>query len=429
MLKIKTIESGGIGEELGLTSGDIIISLNQCSARDVLDYFYHMAGEEVTVRVKTSQGNLVEYSIEKDYDEDLGLEFEIKARRCRNKCVFCFIDQQPPKMRSTLYIKDDDYRLSFLHGNYITLTNLAQRDIERITREKISPLYISIHSTDPHVRAELSGGQVFDLKGTLIRLRDAGIEFHGQIVLCPGYNDGTNLANTLKDLSQLGSALLSLAVVPVGLTRYREKLTPLRPVDKVVGQEVIELTAEFQQRFLKEQGRRTVFAADEFFVKAELPAPPTEYYEDFSQLENGIGLIRQALNQAAEVAQGSTTASTPKRGLLLTGKAAVGTMSIVAQSWARVFPNLTLTVRSVENQFLGKQITVAGLLAGADILDFAETFNEDWDFLLVPGVAVRAGCFIDDYSTQQLSQKLDKPVYAPENILELAEKIRNEVLA
>ena len=233
MLKITEVNPGSIGADLGLVPGDIILSINQQPVRDILDYYFHLAGEELSVRIKTAEGELWDFEIEKEYEEDLGLEFQIRARQCVNECVFCFIDQQPPNLRSTLYIKDDDYRLSFLHGNYITLTNLKPQDFQRITGERISPLYISVHAADPEVRARMLGRpEPLDVIAAMKDLSNFGIHFHGQIVICPGYNDGTVFTESLEKLAGLGDSLLSLAVVPVGLTKHRQNLTPLKPVDK-----------------------------------------------------------------------------------------------------------------------------------------------------------------------------------------------------
>lgn len=429
MLKIKSVECDGIGADIGLVPGDIIISFNGQSARDVIDYYFNMAGEEVTLRVKTTGAELLDIDIEKDYDEDLGLEFDIRARQCGNKCVFCFIDQQPPGMRQTLYVKDDDYRLSFLHGNYITLTNLGNKDTQRIISEGISPLYISIHATDPVVRAQLLGrAGEFDVLARLRHLKEEGISLHGQIVLCPGYNDGNILAKTLEDLAGLDEHLLSLAVVPVGLTKHREGLAKLRPVDKTVARETISLIDKYQNKFLGKYQRRIVFAADEFYLAAQLPIPPADYYEDFAQLENGIGLIRRMLDQSEHLLGIEPTPVAKTSVLLLTGKAAFNTLEIVSARLMQAMVNLEIIVVAVENQFLGKNITVAGLLAGRDILDKAKNYSGNYDLLVVPGVSTRAGCFIDDLTTDLLSTELDKPVFAPEDLEELITILRNEVL-
>ncbi|MGI6364417.1 MAG: DUF512 domain-containing protein [Bacillota bacterium] len=427
MLIIKKVEAGGIGAELGLVAGDRILALNGHEARDILDYYFHVTGEEVSVRVETGSGQLLEYEIEKDYQEDLGLEFELRPRQCRNQCIFCFIDQQPPNLRQTLYVKDDDYRLSFLHGNYITLTNLSRRDVQRIVGERISPLYISIHASDPAVRSKLLGrDQGRDVMELLRLFAGAGITFHGQIVLCPGYNDGAVLEQTLADLAGLGEALLSLAVVPVGLTKHREYLPPLRPVTAGIARKTIELIDAYQEKFLRDLGRRAVYAADEFYVRAGLPVPDADYYEDFAQLENGIGLVRRTLTQAEKLREMDAQMTRPGRVLILTGVAAAPTMEIVAAELMRVFPKLKIRVQAVENQFLGPQITVAGLLTGADILEAAEAAGE-FDLFLVPEAAVRAGCFLDDCTVADLARALDKPVQATADVQDIVEILESEV--
>lgn len=428
MLIIKSVESGSIGAELGLEAGDRILALNDHEARDILDYYFHVTGEEVRVRVQTRSGQLLEYEIEKDYHEDLGLEFELRPRQCCNQCVFCFIDQQPPNLRKTLYVKDDDYRLSFLHGNYITLTNLSQRDIQRIIEERISPLYISVHASNPAVRSRLLGrDQGRDLMELLRLFAGAGISIHGQIVLCPGYNDGAVLAQTMSDLAGLGDALLSLAVVPVGLTKHRENLTPLTPVTAETARETIQLIDGYQEKFLRGLGRRVVYAADEFYVRAGLPVPAAEYYEDFAQLENGIGLIRQTLIQTEKLKEMDAQSTRPGRVLILTSVAAAPTLEIVAAQLIRVFPQLQIHVQAVENQFLGPQITVAGLLTGGDILEEAKAAG-DFDLFLVPEAAVRAGCFLDDRTLADLALALDKPVQAAADVQDIVEILGSEVL-
>ncbi|HOB34145.1 MAG: DUF512 domain-containing protein [Firmicutes bacterium] len=427
MLKIKSVVPGGIGAELGLVPGDIILSFNEKPARDILDYCFHATDEKLCIRVKKNR-EIIDYEIEKDYQDDLGLEFELRPRQCRNKCIFCFVDQMPPHLRRTLYIKDDDYRLSFLHGNYITLTNLDNRDIQRIIDERLSPLYISVHASNPRVRARLLGkNSSIDIMELLNRFARAKIAFHGQIVLCPGYNDGPVLQQTLTDLAELGDSVLSLAVVPVGLTRHRNHLTPLAPVTREIAREVIAVIAGYQQKFLKELGRRTVYAADEFFIVAEQPVPGPEYYEDFAQLENGIGLIRKALMQAESLRALPPRRTKPGKVLLVTGLAARDTLDTAVPDLQRVLPDLTFSVLAVENHLLGPQITVAGLLAGADILAALRRTDADWDILVVPETAVRAGCFIDDCTTADLARELDKPVCAAADFLDLTEILIREV--
>lgn len=420
MLKIKSVKPGSIGHQLRLKPGDEIISLNGSDARDIVDYFFHTTGEELTLRVKSAAGKLIVFEIEKGYDEDIGLEIEINPRRCQNKCVFCFIDQQPPDLRRTLYIKDDDYRLSFLEGNYITLTNLREEDITRIIQEKLSPLYVSVHSTDSNIRGQLLGRkQSSDILGILRRFAAAGIDFHSQIVLCPGFNDGDELEKTIADLTALGGSLLSLAVVPVGLTKYREDLTPLVAVDRECARRTIEIIDSFQAKLLGQGGRRVVYGADEFYVKAGLPVPGDEYYEDYPQLENGVGMIRKTLLQAEDLHNLPQQPIPPFKLLLITGIAARETMEGVSKIFMALRPGLEIQVVAVENSFLGPEITVAGLLAGADIFRAVSSVPGTWDALAVPEVAVRAGCFLDDWTREKLALAVDKAVYIAEDLMDI----------
>jgi putative radical SAM enzyme (TIGR03279 family) len=429
MLKIKDVTPGGIGHELGLQPGDTIVSLNGVKARDIIDYFFQCTGEEVTVGVKTASGRFIDFEIEKEYEEDLGLELDIPARKCHNKCIFCFIDQQPPGLRRTLYIKDDDYRLSFLEGNYITLTNLLTGDIERIIEEKLSPLYISVHATDAEIRGRLLGHKgPCDILGDLTSLAQAGIAFHCQIVLCPGINDGRVLEKTLMDLTALGDSLLSLAVVPVGLTKFRENLLPIVAVDSNSARQTIEIVVRFQSRLLQSQGRRIVYAADEFYVKAGMPVPDEDYYESFAQLENGVGMIRKTLMQAERIREMLPRHVRPQSLLLATGKAAGAAMRAVSIIISEVLLGLDIKVIEVENEFLGPEITVAGLLAGADVCNAAASATADWDALVVPEAALRAGCFIDDWTQEKLAQCLDKTVHIADDLLDIIKLTGNEVL-
>lgn len=424
MLKIKNIKAGSIASELGLKPGDMITSLNGAEARDILDYSFHCPGEELTLGVTTVAGEAIEFIIEKDYEEDLGVELVLTTRNCTNKCIFCFIDQQPPNLRPTLYIKDDDYRLSFLEGNYITTTNFRKHDCQRITSERLSPLYISVHATNPVIRAQLLGkNEPSQIMDTLHELTQGGVSFHCQIVLCPGINDGEVLKETLRDLATFGTSLLSLAVVPVGLTKFRENLPFLHPVSKEGARQVIATVAGFQIQSLKEIGRRTAFAADEFYLIAELPVPGPEYYEDYPQLENGVGMIRKFLTKANILRSLPPQGIPPKRLGLITGMAAYGTLTEVGEMLENAVSGLSAHIIPVENSFLGPNITVAGLLAGADIMGATAPHRGECDVFVIPESAVRAGCFIDDWTRDDLARNLDKPVVVaaePSDIVKIA---------
>lgn len=428
MLKIKSISADSIGAALGLRPGDVITALNGAPARDILDYNFHYPGEQLSVAVETAAGETVEFLIEKEYDEDLGVELDFVPRGCANNCLFCFIDQQPPALRKTLYIKDDDYRLSFLAGNYITLTNLSEQDYQRIIAERLSPLYISVHATDPAVRGQLLGQKrPRPIMAGLHRLAAGGVSFHCQIVLCPGLNDGPVLAGSLRDLCGLGPSLLSLAVVPVGLTKFRERLPLLTPVGPETAISVLALIDSYQERSLAAQGRRLVYAADEFYLAAGRPTPAAPYYEGYPQLENGVGMIRKTLDAAAELSNAPPQSLPPLRMALVTGKAAQETMAAVANSAAKVLPGSKIDVIAVANEFLGPNITVAGLLAGADIKRALAPRAHEWDIVVIPESAVRAGCFIDDWTQARLAQVLDKTVAVaaePQDLITIAGGMR-----
>ena len=279
---VERVESGSIAEELGISAGDHIVAMNDIELSDILDWHLAESSEELILTVLHNNGELVEYEIEKDYDESLGIGFNSptldKIRSCQNRCVFCFVDQMPPQMRETLYIKDDDYRLSFLSGSYITLTNLGDADLERIETLHLSPLYVSVHTTDADLRQQMmnhrKAGQIMPL---LQRLTKAGIEFHTQVVLCPGLNDESHLDKTIADLYNLYPSVKSLAVVPVGLTGHRSGLYPLSPFDEAHAKSVLQQVATWQERCLGEQDTRFVFAADEFYNMANAQVPVDDW--------------------------------------------------------------------------------------------------------------------------------------------------------
>ncbi|MTI95674.1 MAG: DUF512 domain-containing protein [Firmicutes bacterium] len=422
MLRVARAAPAGIGWELGIAPGDKILTINGNKVNDILDYHFHINCQTVAIEILSANGELTVYDIEKDYDDDLDLEFDFVTRSCANKCVFCFIDQQPPGMRQTLYVKDDDYRLSFLHGNYVTLTNLSEKDLARIIDEHLSPLYISIHATDPTVRRAMLGkDRGRNLVEILERLAANGILFHGQIVLCPGYNDGQVLEQTLSDLLTMANQLLSLAIVPVGLTKHRQGLPQIPSVDPQTAQTTIELADTYRERFYQLTGRRTVYIADEIFLLSGRTVPERKYYEDFSQLENGVGMVRKTLMDLETVAQKPKYKSSFQRVLLLTGTLAAPVLTRAQTVLEAKLAGLELTVKGVENRFLGKTITVAGLLSGSDIIRTLKGESRPPDLLVVPGTAVRAGCFVDDYTLDELTAVARCQVEARETILDLFE--------
>ena len=336
---------------------------------------------------------------------------------CRNKCVFCFIDQMPKGMRDTLYFKDDDERLSFLFGNYVTLTNLTEREINRMIEMKISPINVSVHTTNPDLRVKMMGnrfaGKVLEI---LPRLAEAGIRINCQCVLCPEINDGEELRRTLSDLEALMPALESVSLVPVGITKYREGLAKLRPYTKEEADATIDLIDSFGDRFVQEYGAQTVYAADEFYLKAEQPIPPPEFYEDFSQLESGVGslaCLQEEFRFAWEdaVADGVLDFAQPRRVTLATGMAACDFIRELLDGVNETCHNLTCQVIGIRNEFFGETITVAGLVTGADLIAQLKGRHLG-DVLLIPSVMLRheGDVFLDDISIEEVSRALQVPV-------------------
>lgn len=427
MLKINAVTPGGTGARLGLEPGDAVVAVNGSEIRDIIDYYFHITDECVELRVDKAGRGQVSLSVCKAYEDDLDLEFALNVRLCANNCLFCFVDQQPPGLRDTLYIKDDDYRLSFISGNYVTLSNLREGEAERIIAQRLSPLHVSVHATDPRVRGKLLGKTGdSDIMGMLRQFGAGGIDFHCQVVMCPGINDGPVLEQTLSELSVLGKHLLSLAIVPVGLTRHRQTLYPLKPVGRELARRTIELVDRFQARFFASVGRRTVYAADEFFVKAGLAIPPTVYYEQFSQLENGVGMMRRALDQLEQLARLRQRKVPSQRVVLVTGRAAYAVVCAVAAAVEDKLLGLTLPVLAVDNCFFGSEVTVAGLLAGADVGQALSRLDYSWQAAVLPEACVRAGQFIDGWSVEQLAQTVDRPLLVADDPLDLVEKLKRE---
>lgn len=369
---IKDIEKGSIAEELGIQAGDTLLSINNRPVEDILDYKELMADEALLLLVQKQDG-LYEYDVEKEAGEDVGLVFSRATldpiRQCRNKCIFCFIDQLPREMRDSLYLKDDDYRLSLLHGNYISLTNLSPSDVKRIISRRISPLYISIHTTDKMLRHKMMGNlRASKILETLNTLKAGGIYFHGQIVLCPGINDGVHLDKTLQDLAALSPHVLSLSLVPVGLTRHRQGLYPLRGYTRPESLEILEQCGRWQETFKEREGRRVVHAADEFYLSAGVPVPPEPEYEGYPQLENGVGMIR-LFQEEYRKNRGRLPRSLPAktRVSMACGLSAYQALSPLQEDLSAL-ENLTARLFPVENRFFGGGVTVTGLLTGSDLL-------------------------------------------------------------
>lgn len=416
-LFVEEVTPGGIGEELGFEAGDQILSINAQPVSDELDWIYLSAADEMLIEVKKPNGEIWEIDPELDEDEELGLRFyqTLASKTCSNRCLFCFIDQNPDGMRETLYVKDDDERLSFLNGNYITLTNLREREIERIERWKI-PVNVSIHATDPEVRERLLGnrhaGKILE---QLKRLQAAGVEMNGQIVCVPDINDGEVLTKTLQDLEELYPELVSVSVVPVGLTCHRKGLADIHTFDQHSAKETLRRIEAVQQDMLEKHGTRFVFASDEFYLLAEEEMPGADFYEGFPQLENGVGMIADFLNDAAmEEARLQDVNEFPKARLFPTGKLAYPTLRQTVETLAENRTGPAPKVLELENHFYGPKVTVSGLFTGEDLCQQIHQALEECpaDEIILPESMIRNGTetFLDDWTVTGLSEKLGVPV-------------------
>jgi len=387
--------------------GDSIVCINGKTVLDILDWRFESASESVTIEYLRG-GRSFTSLIEKDTYDDLGIEFEEElfdgVHKCSNSCIFCFLHQMPRGLRPTLYVRDDDYRLSFTQGNYITLTNLADDEMERICSQKMTPLYVSVHATELELRAKMLGNPRAGLiMEQLRRLAESRITFHTQIVLCPEVNDGEHLERTIGELAALYPATESIAVVPVGLTKHRKNLYPLKPVDEQLSREVIDLCLRKQKEFKARFGTRLVFASDELYLRAGEPFPSSAAYEGFPQLEDGIGVSRIFLDELARLRRGKKGTprmwngrGAPKMGkyVLVTGTLARPMIEQLAK-WLSSHPGVSARVCEVRNDFLGETVTVAGLMAGVDVIRALADIQPD-EVVLIPSVAMNEGRFLDD---------------------------------
>lgn len=410
---IKCVEKGSIGEELGITPGDILISINDTIPKDIFDYEYLINDCEITVIIRKPNGEEWELEIEKDIDEDLGLTFDEglmdSCHSCRNKCMFCFIDQMPKGMRETLYFKDDDARLSYLQGNYITLTNLQEEDIDRIILYKLSPVNISVHTTNKELRVKMLKNRFAgDSLDKIKKLYDNGIEMNSQIVCCKGYNDGEELEKTIKDLAGYMPYMLSLSVVPVGLTKFREGLAPLEKFEKEDAGKVLDIIHKYQNYYLDKYGTRFVYGSDEWYLIAGLPVPDGDVYEGYGQIENGVGMVRSLIDEFEDYYQTLKGDGTSKTVSIATGVLAAPTITQLAHRLRNKFANIKVNVYTIINDFFGHDITVAGLLTGQDIIKQL-TGKELGEYLILPGTLLRSGeeVLLDDYTLTDLENALN----------------------
>ena len=421
MVRITEVLSGSRAAKAGILANDTLVSINGNEINDVLDYRFYLAEKNVELAV-LRDGSAMIFSIRKQEYDDIGLDFETplmdKKHSCKNKCVFCFIDQLPKGMRSTLYFKDDDSRLSFLHGNYITLTNLEESDIDRIIKMHISPVNISVHTTNPELRVRMmKNPRAGEVLRFIKKLADAGITLCCQIVLCKGLNDGEELLRSMRDLEALYPALDSVSVVPAGLTKYREKLYPLEAFTADECAEVIKQVTKFGDVCKEKYGSRLFFPADELYIKSGLPLPDEDFYEGYSQIQNGVGMITDMKSsvdyELVDAESYKDAFSSPREISVATGYAAYGHIKAVCDKLAETFEGLKINVYPIRNDFFGESITVAGLLTGKDI---AAQLKEKplGEALLFPEVCLRAegDVFLDDMTPEELSERLGVPCLA-----------------
>ena len=430
---IKSVEAGSIAEELEIEAGDVLLSINNEEIGDIFDYRFLIKDEYIEAVIRKPDGEEWLLEIDKEYDDDLGIEFENSLmsdyRSCSNKCIFCFIDQMPPGMRETLYFKDDDSRLSFLQGNYITLTNMQEKDVDRIIRMNLAPINISVQTTNPELRCKMLNNRFAGEKlKYLDMLYEGHIEMNGQVVCCKDVNDGEELKRTIEDLSKYLPFMRSVSVVPAGITKFREGLYPLELFTKEEAEKVIDLIESYQQGFYEEFGLHFIHASDEWYIMAERDFPEEERYDGYIQLENGVGMMRLLIGEFEEALKQLT--DSPKYAELkeklqrtvtiATGKLTYPTMQSFAEQIKKFFPGITIQVIGIRNDFFGETITVSGLITGQDLVkQVKEQQNagmELGDTLNIPSNMLRSGeqVFLDDMTVEEVEQELKMKVVPAE---------------
>ncbi len=418
---IKSVESGSIAEEMGVEAGDALVCIDDQTIEDIFDYRFLIKSEELTVVIRKPDGEEWELDIEKDEDEDLGIEFGSalmdEYRSCRNKCIFCFIDQMPKGMRPTLYFKDDDSRLSFLQGNYVTLTNMDDHDIDRIIRYRLSPINISVQTTNPQLRCRMLNNRFAgEALAKIRKLYEAGITMNAQIVLCKGVNDKKELERSLGDLLEYAPVLQSVSVVPVGLTKYREGLYPLEPVEEEDAVRTLEIIEKVQERAMADHGIHFAHASDEIYILAKRDIPPAEEYDDYPQLENGVGMLRLMADEYAQAeswlvedidAGNIRPDEYEMHFTVVTGVLAGEYVKEATNLICRHFPKVSFDVRVIRNDFFGERITVAGLVTGRDIIAQLAGCNLG-EYLLIPESMMKADneIFLDNVTVSELGGTL-----------------------
>ena len=435
MVKITDVEKQSIAEKKGIIAGDVLLTVNGHEIRDVLDYRFYLTEEKVSLVLERNEKHF-SVDIKKDEYDDIGLDFETplmdKKKPCRNKCIFCFIDQMPKGMRETLYFKDDDERLSFLHGNYVTLTNLEDRDIDRIIEMHLSPVNISVHTTDPELRVKMmKNKRAGEVLSYIPRLTAANIEVNAQIVLCKGVNDGDALRRTLTDMSDITPKLNSVSVVPAGLTDHRDGLCPLTHFTNEECAECIDIINSFGDKMKEKHGERTFFASDEFYLRCGRELPDEEFYEGYPQLENGVGMCTLFVEDSLYALDNEDADDSIKRTVsIATGHAAYPILSQLARRIEKKFAGIKCNVYPVDNLTFGKNITVSGLLTGKDILA-ALSGKELGEKLFIPANCLRTGVgdFLDGMYPSELSEALNVKITACDGAGELVTRIIGKELS
>jgi putative radical SAM enzyme (TIGR03279 family) len=426
--RISKVYPDSIAEEMEIEPGDKLLSINGTEVKDIIDYKYLMADEYIEIEIEKKDGEVWTLEIEKDYQEDLGVDFEVsimdKARSCCNNCLFCFIDQLPKGMRESLYFKDDDSRLSFLQGNFVTLTNMKDEDIDRIIRYRISPINVSVHTTNPELRVKMLNnrfaGNIYE---RLEKLAKSGITVNCQIVSVPGVNNGDELIKTIKDLFKLYPSIQNIAVVPVGITKYRTGLAELQKYNKESAKEELQRVAELQREYIKSIGSPFVRLSDEFYVVSEEEIPKEDFYGEYEQLEDGIGMIRifrdsieRNLPELKKAGKGSFT--------LVTGESGYNEIKTAADKINAANKNINIEAVKIANKFFGETITVAGLITGSDIINQLSQ-REVNDNILIPRNMLKSGerIFLDDKSVDDIEKALGRKViiccYTGEDLIDL----------
>lgn len=415
---ISKVYKNSIAEELGIEVGDLLISINDQPIHDIIEYRFLLSDEYLEVEIKKKNNEIYVYEIEKEYDDDLGIEFTNpiidKAKSCRNKCVFCFIDQLPKGMRETLYFKDDDSRLSFLQGNFVTLTNMSEEDIDNIIKYRISPINISVHTTNPELRKTMIknkfAGKLYEI---MKRLADAQIQMNCQIVLCPGYNDKEELERTVSDLTKLYPYVNSAAAVPVGITKHRDHLPHLEIFNEKTASETIDLVNKLQEKYLKELGTRFIFLSDEFYMIANRQLLDYDEYEGFIQFENGVGMISKLEREIKDylVTNPKNSMDVKKKVSIATGHSAYNFICDMANCMMEKYPGLDIKVHKIINNFFGDTITVSGLITATDIID--QLKNEDLgQTLYIPRSMLKADkeIFLDNITLEELQKIMNMEI-------------------